>query len=106
MPRDLVNPLRDLFDAAVRQYATKLACKTCGHTHVFDPHAIWWMFQRAGWSDFLRDVPFRFWCAKCAINRRQKIKYPALELVHEEATGEQPRMPSSEVWKRELRRRR
>lgn len=31
-PCELVNPIRDLFDAAVRQYAIRLTCRGCRHS--------------------------------------------------------------------------
>lgn len=100
------NPLRDLFDAAVRHSCIRLSCRTCGHTRIFDPHGLWWLFQQRGWTSSLQDVPKRFWCSQCALTSRRKTKYPRLELVSDDPTGTPLPMPPMDVWKKTLRRRR
>jgi hypothetical protein len=98
--RDSANPLRELFDAAVRGYAIRLACRSCGRVVIFSPHAVWHHFRRKGFSERLRDVPRRFRCGGCG--RRA----PEMDLVHEEPTDTTMPMPSKAEWKRELGRRR
>jgi len=92
--RDKTNPVRDLFDAAAQHYAVKLTCLRCRHQRIFDPHALWFLFDRKGWNDWLRDVRKRCRCTGCG------ARNPALDLVHEEATGEPLPMPSESEWKR------
>src|SRR5687768_9168707 len=48
---DSPYPLRDLFDAAVRQYGVRLTCLRCGHVRIFHAHALWYHFHRRGWND-------------------------------------------------------
>jgi hypothetical protein len=98
--RDLVNPVRDLFDAAVRHYALKLTCRGCRRQRIFPTAAVWWRFKTRGLADWITDVPKRFRCKDCG--RRA----PSLELVKEEANDSSLPFPSDRDWKRELRRRR
>ena len=57
MRRELVNPIRDLFDAAVRHETIKVSCQ-CGNVGIFDPHALWYLFERRGWNDRLADAGY------------------------------------------------
>ena len=78
MSRTLVNPISDLFDVACRHHTVKVSCQ-CGNVGIFDPHALWYLFERKGWTDRL--------------------------LVDVDHTRQLPMPPISE-WKRQLRRRR
>jgi hypothetical protein len=53
-----------LLEAALWHYAIKVACR-CGHAAAFNPHGLWWHFERRGWDDKLRLIPARFWCRAC-----------------------------------------
>ena len=99
-------PLRDLFDAAVRQGAVKLTCRQCRRVTIFPSHALWWLFHRNAWSDRFDDVRKRCLCLMCLHRTGAKIRYPDLELVDEPPTDSSLPMPSELDWKRELRRRR
>lgn len=99
-------PLRDLFDAAVRQRSVRLSCRRCAHVRIFSSHALWWLFHRRGWADRFRDVQRRAVCTICLVHTGEKVRDPELELVEEPATGAPLPMPSELDWKRELRRRR
>jgi hypothetical protein len=98
--RDKVNPVQDLFDAAAQHYAIKLTCRRCRHQRIFNPHALWHLFDKNGWPDWLRDVRKRCRCTECG------ARDPALDLVNEPETGEPLPMPSESEWKRMSRRRR
>jgi hypothetical protein len=98
--RELANPIRDLFDAAVRHYTIKLTCTRCRHQRIFDPHALWYHFHKRGRPDWLPDVREKCRCTSCGARR------PTLDLVREPPTDETLPMPSETVWKKELRRRR
>jgi hypothetical protein len=98
--REKLNPVRDLFDAAAQHYAIKLTCRRCRHQRIFDPHALWYLFEKKGWPDYLRDVRRRCRCAECG------AREPTLDLVHEAPTGEPLKMPSEQEWKRMRTRRR
>jgi hypothetical protein len=98
--RDSPNPIRELFDAAARGYNLKLTCRGCRRAEVLNVHAVWHLFQRRSWREWLREVPARFRCRDCG------RKAPELDLVHEGATSNELPMPTEQDWKRELRRRR
>ncbi|WP_129794044.1 hypothetical protein [Sphingosinicella sp. CPCC 101087] len=99
-------PLRDMFDAAVRQRRVKLTCPTCGHVAVFESAALWWYFRRRGWRDRFDEVRRKCICLPCWRDRGQTVRGPQLELVHDEPTETGLPMPPDIEWKRELRRRR
>lgn len=103
MSRTLVNPIRDLFDAAVRHNTIQVSCR-CGNVGIFDPHALWYLFERRGWNDRLPDVACRMRCLQCYYAKRKRT--PAtLELTRVDPTRQLP-MPDIIEWKRQLRRRR
>ncbi len=104
--RELANPIRDLFDAAVRRRNIALTCLDCGHRAVLDAHALWWLFQRNGWKMALREVPRRCACSRCKAASKRQQRRPRLEAVHEAATVETLPMPPESEWKSQLRRRR
>jgi hypothetical protein len=99
-------PLRDLFDAAVRNRSVRLTCPRCGHGNVFSSHALWWLFRRKGWVDSLREVRRRCLCIMCLHRRGAKVRDPELQLVDDAPTDTSLPMPSELDWKREVRRRR
>lgn len=39
----------NLFEAAVWHKAIKVTCG-CGHAVTYDPHGLWWLFERKGWD--------------------------------------------------------
>ena len=98
--RDLANPVRDLFDATAHHLALKLTCRGCRRSRIFPAAAVWWLFKRKGWTDWLRDVPKHFRCRVC------ERRVPQLDLVSEPANDNSLPLPSETDWKRELRRRR
>ncbi len=99
-------PLRDLFDVAVRSRAVRLTCTRCGHGIVFSSHALWWLFNRKGWVDTIREVRRRCLCIMCLHRRGTKVRDPRLEPVDEPPTDNSLPVPSELDWKREVRRRR
>ena len=103
MSRDLANPIQDLFDAAVRHHTIKVSCG-CGNVGIFDPHALWYLFERKGWNDKLSAVRKRMRCLQCYAAKRKRT-LAALELCDENHTRQLP-MPDLIEWKRQLRRRR
>ncbi|MGQ0558885.1 MAG: hypothetical protein ACT4OE_04770 [Sphingosinicella sp.] len=98
-------PLRDLFDAAVRQRNIRLFCPVCRHAVVFDAHALWWHFSRRGWGDRFNDVRKRCVCSICWI-KQGRVGRPELALVDEPPTETRLPLPSEIDWQREVRRRR
>jgi hypothetical protein len=98
--RDSANPLRELFDAAVRGYSVRLTCRHCSRIRRFDAHALWYLFERRRWDGRLAEVPRHFRCATCS------GKSPVVELVREEPDDDTLPMPPRQAWRRELGRRR
>lgn len=98
--RTEANPVRDLFDATAHHYAIKLTCRGCRRARIFPAAALWWLFQRRGWVDWLRDVPKRFHCRVC------ERRVPIIELSKEAENDNTYPLPGEVDWKRELRRRR
>lgn len=105
-PEGSANPLRSLFDAAVRQYAIQLTCWACRHVSIRHAHALWWLFERKGWPNSFKELRKRCVCRACFERRNQIIRNPALELVHQNVTDEPLPLPSQEEWKCALRRHR
>lgn len=103
MSRTLVNPISDLFDVACRHRTVKVSCQ-CGNVGIFDPHALWYLFERKGWNDKLPAVRKRMRCLQCYYAKRKRTT-ATLELVAEDHTRQLP-MPDIIEWKRQLRRRR
>ena len=103
MSRELVNPIRDLFDAAAQHHTIKVSCR-CGNVGIFDPHALWYLFERRGWRDHLPEVRKRMRCLQCYYAKRKRT-LATLELSDEHHTRQLP-MPDIIEWKRQLRRRR
>ena len=102
--RTEVNPIRDVFDAAVRGHTVKLTCLTCGHVRIFDPHALWWLFHQNGWNDRFPHVRRRAVCTRCLSRNGRKVRQPRLEVSYEPETGKPLPMPPLEKWKAEMRR--
>src|SRR5690349_3167721 len=100
--RELANPIRDLFDAAVRRRNIRVSCG-CGHHAVLDAHALWWLFERNGWKIALPEVARRCICSRCVGAARGPRRPPQLEAVHEPATDQSLPMPPEAEWKRQLR---
>ncbi len=99
------RPPPSLSEAARLHYTIKVTCKVCGHSHVFDPHALWWLFERRYWDGRLNQIGRRLYCVRC-LPRGKKVKQPKIEIVKEEPTGRQPPMPDEELWRRHLKRQR
>ena len=105
-PEGSAYPLRNLWDAAVRGYAIRLTCRRCRHVRTFHAVALWWLFERKGWANSFNEVRRRTICAACRDTRRQTIRHPKFELVHEEIDGDPLPLPSQQDWKRALARHR
>ena len=81
----------------------KVSCP-CGNVGIFDPHALWYLFERKGWNDRLPAVRKRMRCLQCYYAKRKRT-LATLELVDVDHTRQLP-MPDIIEWKRQLRRRR
>jgi hypothetical protein len=105
-PDGSAYPLRNLWDAAVRKYSIKLTCRSCGHIRILHSVALWWLFERKGWSGGFNEVRRRAVCVPCRTRAGRRVRNPTLELVHEEITGEPLPLPSQSDWKKALARHR
>ncbi|MEO9130047.1 MAG: hypothetical protein ABI240_02435 [Sphingomonas sp.] len=96
--KDGVRIAVSIFEAAAFHYSVKATCRSCGHGNVFHPHGLWWLFQRKGWDDALRDAPRRFRCIRCGKTGA------TLALVTDEPTIKRLPMPPAHEWKRAVNR--
>lgn len=81
---------------ALYRWNVRVSC-TCGRTAVFHGGALWWLFERNGWSDRLQDAPKRFTCEICRSGGRRGL--PRLQKTRDEATRPL-KMPDEREWKR------
>jgi hypothetical protein len=87
----------NIFEAAAWHWCVVAKCRRCDREAIFDPHAAWWLFERKGWDDNLRDASRRFRCTTCqsrAIVTFSRTKEPNAFLP----------MPSARDWKRAVNR--
>jgi len=69
-----------ILEAATLRKSVMPRCK-CGHSARFEPHGLWWHFERRRWDDRLSEARLRFWCLVCGSQRRLKVRPQRLELV-------------------------
>ena len=92
-----------LVEAAAWHQAIKPICQ-CGHSATFNPHGLWWHFEKRGWNDQLSEVRRRFWCTMCRSRSRHKVIPVRIELVRANAADIELPWPPEDVWKRQARR--
>lgn len=91
---------RSLHDVALRGWPVQLACRQCTHRAIFDPYALWWLFERRRWSDRLGIVSRRFYCTRCG------HRLPQLAVVDDPPTDTTLHRPPQDVWRASVKRRR
>ncbi|RVU04043.1 hypothetical protein EOE18_12735 [Novosphingobium umbonatum] len=91
-----------LFEAAAWHQAIKPVC-ACGHSNTFDPHGLWWHFERRHWDTRLEAVRLRFWCLMCKSSTSQRRHPQKIELVRPSDADVQLPLPPMHVWKRAKR---
>ena len=94
--RDGLRVPTTLLEAAAWHYGVVARCR-CGHEGVFDPHALWWRFERRGWDDGLVGVRQRLRCGRCGA--RPFVTWDK----QRPATVHLP-MPDERDWRRALSR--
>jgi len=87
-----------IFEAAARQYAVRATCPQCKHSAIFDPHALWWLFERHGWDQRLWKCGARFRCVIC------KRRGCTIDLVQALPTIDDLPLPDARTWKRAVNR--
>lgn len=92
-----------LLEAATLHKSVKPVCR-CGHSATFNPHGLWWHFERRHWNDSLTAVAERFWCMRCASASRSKVRPIRIELVNGSEGDVQLPFPPRATWKRTMSR--
>ncbi|THD35697.1 MAG: hypothetical protein E7773_10140 [Sphingomonas sp.] len=95
--RDGMRIPSSIFECAAWHYSVVAICRRCARETIFDPHALWWLFERKHWDGNLKSATHRFKCTKCGAGAfltwsRSK-----------EANTSLP-MPSAADWKRAISR--
>lgn len=91
-----------IFEAACFHKSVLVECG-CGHSACFQPHGLWWLFERRGWSDEFRDMPERFYCTRCLGKLQRRVRPGKIVPIERQATITLP-MPDEYEWKRALSR--
>lgn len=97
--KDGLRVATNIFEAAAWHYTIKPVCGRCGHHELFDPHGLWWLFERKGWDDRLGVAARRFRCIPCLTKRNERVKQAKLYLVKDVPTRTLP-LPDEREWKR------
>ncbi len=100
--RDGLRVATNAFEAAAWHKTVKVAC-ACQHVARFDAHGLWWLFYKRGWDDSFRNMRPRFYCTRCLIQTRQKVRPKVIEAVQDKATMTLA-MPDPNEWKRAISR--
>ena len=100
--RDGLKVATCLFEAAAWHRTVKVTCR-CQHLGLFEPHGLWWRFERRGWSDDFRDARPRFYCRMCREQHGRKARPVAIETTNDAARIHLS-LPDERVWKRAVNR--
>jgi len=87
----------NLLEAAAWHFAIVATCRKCGAEGVFDPHALWHLFECKGWDVGLHSIAYRLRCRRCgagAFVSWSKDRPVTVDLP----------MPDARTWKRALNR--
>jgi hypothetical protein len=87
----------NLLEAAAWHFAVVATCRKCRAEGVFDPHALWHLFDRRGWDVGMESVSRRLRCRRCKAGAFVSWSQDR------EATVDLP-MPSAQQWKKVLNR--
>lgn len=87
----------NLFECAAWHRSIIATCHRCHREAVFDPHQLWWLFERKSWDDSLGAVAKRLKCQQC--QGRGRLTFERLK----PATVTLP-YPEESVWKRAVSR--
>ncbi|QEH81595.1 hypothetical protein EIK56_27320 [Sphingomonas sp. C8-2] len=92
-----------IFEAAAMHQRIKVLCAECRHHAIFDPHGLWWLFERRGWTGQFAMARHHFWCRPCSRFQGTKVKQAMITLTSDRATIILER-PSERTWKRAIDR--
>ena len=100
---DGLREATNLFEAAAWRYAIRPVCR-CGHSATFNPHGLWWRFERKGWDNDFAKAKLRFWCTRCAWSAGRRVRPVRLEVVRQSEGDIQMPFPPDHEWKRAISR--
>ena len=86
-----------LFECAAWHRPIVATCYPCNREAVFDPHQLWWLFERKGWDDSLGCIARRLKCQQCGGRAKVTLERNA------KPTVALP-WPDERVWKRAVSR--
>jgi hypothetical protein len=92
-----------ILEAATLKQSIMPVCQ-CGHAARFEPHGLWWHFERRGWNDKLVAARLHFWCRVCGSQHHGKVRPARLDLVDWAAGDFELPWPDERVWKRAVSR--
>jgi ribosomal protein L37E len=87
----------NLLEAAAWHVAIVATCRRCGSEAVFDPHALWNLFDRRGWDVGMSSLKRRLRCKRCgsgAFVSWSRDRAATIDLP----------MPSRQQWKKVMSR--
>lgn len=96
-------PVADcLMEAAAWRHTVQIACR-CGYVALYDPHALWWLYERKGGNPSFREMARRYYCSRCYLRTKRKVR-PAISAEGYEEPTVHLEMPSDAEWNRAKRR--
>ena len=93
-----------IFEAATRHHRLMVICTICQHWAVYDPHQLWWLFHRRGWSGIFSDAKKRFGCTQCRLPKGRRPRAAEIVLTDRAVTVNGLPFPDEREWKRALSR--
>ncbi len=93
----------NIFEAAAYHHTIKVECGKCRHVNYFQPHGLWWRFQRKGWDDDFRSAKDRLYCWDCWKRLKRKVRPTRIETCKNPPKLKLP-LPDEREWKRALNR--
>lgn len=92
-----------ILEAATLHKTVMPVCR-CSHSARFEPHGLWWHFERRRWDDGLVAARSRFWCRVCSSAQHRKVRPDRLELADWAAGDFELPWPDERIWKRAVSR--
>ncbi|MEJ5978863.1 hypothetical protein WG901_19575 [Novosphingobium sp. PS1R-30] len=100
--QDGLRVATNVFEAALWKNSVRAAC-SCGQAACFQPHGLWNLCEKRGWSDEFRDLRPHLYCSRCWRERYRKVRPRTIEASDELPTIKL-KMPDEREWKRALSR--
>lgn len=100
--RESVNPIWNLFDAALQHVAIRVECTCCPNTAVFNAAGLWWHFHQKGWAESIRTSLDRIYCWPC--RQQTGCKMRPIVSVTDQPSNRFLAEPDELEWKQACRR--